>query len=123
VSIYLFILSENFMSVINVIGIRKQKGQVEGGSAYDFSVIYAIGRLDPSATDRKGFSGIELRGLPEFYGDKYLNLAFTPQGIPFDVEIEQIAVGKGMFKDTIVSMTPTPVKSAAPAAAIPRTGS
>ncbi len=103
------------MPVINVIGVRKQQGKVEGGSAYDFSVIYAIGRLDPSAIDRKGFSGIELRGLPEFYDPKYLNLPFTPQGLPFEVEIEQIAVGKGMFKDTIVSMTP--VKSAAPAAA------
>ena len=104
------------MPVINVIGVRKQKGQVEGGLPYDYALIYAIGRLDPSATDRKGFSGIELRGLPAFYDDKFLNLPFTAQGIPFDVEIEQIAVGKGMFKDTIVSMTPL-TKSVAPAAA------
>lgn len=104
------------MPVINVIGVRKQKGQVEGGLPYDYALIYAIGRLDPSATDRKGFSGIELRGLPEFYGGNYLNLPFTRQGLPFEVEIEQIAVGKGMFKDTIVSMTPL-TKSVSPAAA------
>ena len=107
------------MPIIKVIGVRKLKGQVEGGQPYDHSLIYAVGRLDPTATDRKGFSGIELRGLPEFYADSFLNLPFTRDGIEFNVEIEQIAVGKGQFKDTIVKMTRVNTSSAS----IPPVGS
>ncbi len=103
------------MTIMKIIGVRKFKGQMEGSSAFDFSKIYAVARLDPTATDRAGFSGIELRGLPKFYEPEFLNLPFTAQGIPFDVEIEQIATGKGEFKDTVVKM----VRVAQPATAIP----
>jgi hypothetical protein len=109
------------MAIMKIIGVRKMKGQMDGSAPFDFSRIYAIGRLDPTATDRAGYSGIELRGLPKFYQPEFMSLPFTSQGIEFDVEIEQIAIGKGEFRDTVVKMTRVVKQSTAsiPPASVP----
>ena len=91
------------MTVMNIIGVQKVKGSVDGNS-FDFSRVHAIAILDMRDTN-KGYAGIELRALPAV-SDKYLSFDFKPQGIPFEVEVTTVAAGKGTFKDVITSMTP-----------------
>ncbi len=102
------------MSIMNVIGVQKTDFTTKEGQHYLFSKVFCVARLDANET-RAGFAGIEMRGIPAI-ADKYLSFPFKRDGIPFEVEIEAIATGKGEFKDTIVSMIPVSemqVKSAA----------
>ena len=98
------------MATIKVSGIRKMKGQVEGGQPYDHAVFYVVGRLDSSKGDRGGYSTIEIKAEPEFYAEKYLKLPFVPEGLSIDVEMEKIARGKGVSEDRIIKVN-LPTKS------------
>lgn len=92
------------MTIIKVTGIRKMKGQVEGGQPYDYARFYTVGRLDPTKSDRAGFATVEIKALPAFYADKFLQLPFVPEGLPIDVEVEKVAKGKGESEEIIVKV-------------------
>lgn len=102
------------MAIIKVTGIRKMKGQVEGGQPYDYARFYVTGRLDPTKSDRAGFATVEMKALPEFYADKFLKLPFVPEGLPIDVEVEKIAKGKGESEEMIVKVNLPASSSAIP---------
>jgi len=93
------------MAILKITGIKQSTGRMDNGFTYDHAVVFAVSMLDPSNDKVNGFAGIELRGLPEIY-QKYLGYKFEAAGVPFEVTIEQVATGKGAFKDTIVAMTP-----------------
>ncbi len=106
------------MSVINITGIKQSTGKTDNGFEYDHAVVFAVSMLDPTNTRCNGFAGIELRGVPAIY-EKYLTFPFKAEGVPFEVQIEQVATGKGQFKDTIVKMIPVSQLQQAKASAIP----
>lgn len=100
-------------SKMRLIGVSRHKGTFEG-RAFDYTRCYFLGRLDPTK-ERIGFAGIEMRGLPEIY-ESVRNLNYTRDGIEVEVEVDQIALGKGETQDMIVSVKPiTSAASAIPA--------
>lgn len=101
------------MPILKVIGASRHQGEVEGFK-YDFTRVYTVCRQDATTGTRAGYAGVDLRGLPHVY-QQVMDLPFTPEGVECDVIIEQMATGKGEFKDTVTDVKP--LKSSAPAPA------
>ena len=90
-------------TVMSVTVVQNVKGSVDGND-FDFARVYAIGKLQKSE-NANGYAGIEVRGEPHIY-DEFLKYPFEKNGTEFNVEIEQIAVKGGEFKNMVTKMSP-----------------
>ncbi|MFG6485210.1 hypothetical protein ACG04R_00930 [Roseateles sp. BYS78W] len=98
-----------FTANVTVIGMKRSKGVLENGTAYDSTKVYALTELDDSKGDAKGQFGAEFNlGTSEEYA-KYAQLAFPFQAVA-DMEI----VGNGKTSKTVmVALKPVGDKKAA----------
>ena len=87
---------------ITVIGMKRSKGQLENGQAYDSTKVYALTELDDSKGDAKGEFGAEFNmGTSDEFA-KYSHLPF-----PFSAVADMEIVGNGKTSKTvIVSLKP-----------------
>lgn len=106
------------MAIMKVIGASRHQGEVESSKIkFDFTRVYTVGRQDSSTGTRAGYAGVDLRALPHVY-QQVMDLPFTPEGVECEVTIEQMATGKGEFKDTV-----TDIRVIKPASALPTNSS
>lgn len=91
-----------FQSEVTVIGMKRSKGQLENGTAYDSTKVYALTELDASKGDAKGQFGAEFNmGTSDEFA-KYSGLPF-----PFKAVAEMEIVGNGKTSKTVmVSLKP-----------------
>lgn len=91
-----------FQTQVTVIGMKRSKGQLENGTAYDSTKVYALTDLDDSKGDAKGQFGAEFNmGTSEEYA-KYSQLGF-----PFQAVAEMEIIGNGKSSKTVmVSLKP-----------------
>jgi len=91
-----------FQTNVTVIGIKRSKGTLDNGQAYDSTKVYALTELDDSKGDAKGKFGAEFNmGTSDEY-TKYAGLNF-----PFDAVAEMEIVGNGKSSKTVmVSLKP-----------------
>jgi hypothetical protein len=99
-----------FESVHNVIGWTHKKGVVDGNN-YDFVTIYAVSKLEQKENQR-GAAGIEFRAEPHLV-EKLSKVMFNVV-VPMKLQIEQVATGKGVFKDVVVMAEPVPASPQQP---------
>lgn len=96
-----------FQTEMTVIGMKRSKGILDGGQAYDSTKVYALIELDASKGDAKGQFGGEFNlGTSEEFV-KYASLPF-----PFKAVAEMEIVGNGKSSKTVV-VSLKPVNKAA----------
>lgn len=99
---------------MKVIGASRHQGEVETSKVkFDFTRVYTVCRQDTSTGTRAGYAGVDLRALPHVY-QQVMDLPFVPEGVECDVTIEQMATGKGEFRDTVTDIKPVKAASALP---------
>jgi hypothetical protein len=86
-----------FQAEVTVIGMKRSKGQLENGQAYDSTKVYALTELDDSKGDAKGQFGAEFNmGTSDEFG-KYSALPF-----PFKAVAEMEIIGNGKTSKTVI---------------------
>lgn len=97
-----------FNQIIQVVGMKASKGQLENGTGYDSTKVYALIGLDDSKGTAKGMSATEfnLGTAAEFESFKHLSFPFTAE-----VEMEMVSNGKTM-KTVMHKLTPKSAPSA-----------
>lgn len=86
-----------FTQKINVVGMKSSKGNLENGTAYDSTKVYALVDLDASKGTAKGMASSEftLGNSEEFL--KFKHLPF-----PFEAEAEMEIVTNGKTQKTVM---------------------
>jgi len=97
-----------FNQIIQVVGMKASKGQLENGTGYDSTKVYALIGLDDSKGTAKGMSATEfnLGTSAEYESFKHLSFPFTAE-----VEMEMVSNGKTM-KTVMHKLTPKNVSGA-----------
>lgn len=92
-----------FNQKIQVVGMKSSKGQLENGTAYDSTKVYALVDLDASKGTAKGMASSEFAlGTSEEF-PKFKHLPF-----PFEADAEMEIVTNGKTQKTVMhSLTPT----------------
>lgn len=100
-----------FNQKIHVVGMKSSKGQLENGTAYDSTKVYALVDLDASKGTAKGMASSEFTlGTSEEF-PKFKHLPF-----PFEADAEMEIVTNGKTQKTVMhSLTPTARAAAAKA--------
>jgi hypothetical protein len=98
-----------FQTQVTVIGMKRSKGQLENGTPYDSTKVYALTDLDDTKGDAKGQFGAEFNlGTSEEYA-KYSHVPF-----PFNAVADMEIIGNGKTSKTVmVSLRPVEAKKAA----------
>lgn len=96
-----------FQSEVTVIGMKRSKGQLENGTAYDSTKVYALTDLDGTKGDAKGQFGAEFNmGTSDEFA-KYASIPF-----PFKAVADMEIIGNGKSSKTImVSLKPVAASS------------
>lgn len=98
-----------FQTKVTVIGMKRSKGTLENGTAYDSTKVYGLTDLDASKGDAKGQFGAEFNlGTSEEYA-KYSSLPF-----PFEALADMEIIGNGKTSKTVM-VALKPVTAAAKA--------
>jgi hypothetical protein len=89
---------------MTVLGMKRSKGTLENGTAYDSTKAYVLVKLDDRKGDAKGHTGAEFNIGDSAQFAKYSHLPF-----PFiaDVEVEVMTSGTTM-RQVITSLVPVP---------------
>lgn len=94
---------------MQVLGMKRSKGTLENGTAYDSTKVYILTKMDDRKGDAKGHTGAEFALGTSVEYEKYSHLPF-----PFmaDVEIEMVTTGS-VIRQAVTSLVPvTDQKSA-----------
>jgi len=87
----------NFQTQVTVIGMKRSKGQLDDGTAYDSTKVYALTDLDASKGDAKGqFSSEFALGTSEEFG-KFSDLPF-----PFVAVADMEVTTNGKTTKTVI---------------------
>lgn len=91
-----------FQTEVTVIGLKRSKGQLENGTAYDSTKVYALTDLDGSKGDARGQFGAEFNlGT----SDEYAKYQSVP--LPFKAVADMEIIGNGKSSKTVmVSLKP-----------------
>lgn len=78
---------------MQVLGMKRSKGTLENGTAYDSTKVYLLTKMDDRKGDAKGHTGAEFALGTSAEYEKYVHLPF-----PFfaDVDIEIVTTGSAM---------------------------
>lgn len=101
-----------FIAKVKVTGMKKSKGQMDNGTAFDSSKVYVETGFDESKETARGTASAEYALGDSTEYDKYKHLP-----LPFDAEAEMEIVTNGRTQKTVVhSLKPVGLsKDAAPA--------
>ena len=81
-----------------ILGFKHSQGDVDGNK-YDFITVYCIARL-PTKENQKGRAGIEMRADLSLK-QRFEAIDYKTNPIA-ELEIEKVAIGKGMTTDLVV---------------------
>jgi hypothetical protein len=87
---------------MQVLGMKRSKGTLENGTAYDSTKVYILTKMDDRKGDAKGHTGAEYTLGDSAEYRKYEHLPF-----PFlaDVEIEMVTTGSAI-RQAVTSLVP-----------------
>lgn len=87
---------------MQVLGMKRSKGTLENGTAYDSTKVYILTKMDDRKGDAKGHTGAEFNLGTSAEYEKYAHLPFPFEA---DVEIEMVTTGT-TIRQAVTSLMP-----------------